>query len=386
MARNRSSGADIKFGDGSIRIRDRKDGGKSYQARWFDGVRWRAKTFHGSIEQAEDFLRQRSRDMRTGRYVADDDVTLIQAIDDYLRRGENRWRSSTRASYSDIRDLVHDAKIGSVRLSDLTPRQCQAWIDDLASEYSTNRLNVIRAVVNGALREAMRLGVIHANPMQGIRMPAKQKREYAVWTVEQGQQAIDRSAKHDLLHTYYVVALNTAMRPGEIRALLWRDVDLEAGVISVSATMTRNEDNVTIRGTTTKGGTIRRIAVSSFVVDTLRRYRAKQAERRLKSETWYDQGYVFDRGDGQYLPQSNIARLHKSFAEFAGLPICRLHDLRHSSASMLLEAGVDMTVVAEMLGHTSTRTTQDVYAHVSERQLRQVADVMEQILSHKKAN
>lgn len=386
MASKKSDGADVRYGDGSIRVRERSDGGKSYQARWYDGTKWRAKTFHGSIEQAEDFLRQRARDMKTGRYVADDDVTLTQAIDDYLRRGESRWRSSTRASYSDIRNLVNDATIGSVRLSDLTPRQCQSWIDDLARHYSTNRLNVIRAVVNGALREAMRLGVIHTNPMHGIRMPAKQRRDYTVWTVEQSLQAIDLSTRHDLLHAYYVVALNTGMRPGEIRALWWEDVDLDNGVVAVSATMTRDANDVTVRGTTTKGGATRRIAISSFVVDTLRRYRAKQTERRLKAETWHDQGYVFDRGDGQYLPQSNIARLHKSFAEASGLPVCRLHDLRHSSASMLLEAGVDMTVVSEMLGHTSTRTTQDVYAHVSEKQLRQVADVMGQILSNRKVN
>lgn len=384
---SKRQGADVKYGDGSIRIRERKDGGKSYQARWFDGLQMRAKTFHGSIEQAEDFLRQRGRDVRTGKYVADEDVTLTNAIDDYLRRGESRWRSNTRAVYRSIADQVAEHTIGKTRLSDITPRQCQAWMDELSKKYSPSRLTVVRAVVNGAIGEAMRLGVTQSNPMQGIRMPANKKREYSVWTPEQASRAIELSEGIEPLHTYYIVALTTGMRPGELRALMWGDVDFENGRITVARTMTRGDGYEPIIGATTKGGRSRKVTVTDEVMDALRAHKRSQNERRLKAEYWHTANLVFDRGNGSPLPQQTLAKAHRAFAHKHGLPECRLHDLRHAAASILFQAGVPIKVISETLGHASVTITMDIYAHVDESQQREVAETMRSALALKrKAN
>lgn len=376
---------DVKYGDGSIRIRTRKDGRISYQARWYDGRKMRAKTFHGSIEDAEDFLRKRARDVRSGRYVADEDVELLQAVDDYLARGERDWEPSTQATYQSVRKVIEKHSIASTRLSDITPRQCQLWIDELVSVYSPSRMVVVRALMNGVMKEAMRLGIINANPMHGVRMPSPKRREYDLWTPEDGRRALELSTGY--LHTYYMLALTTGMRPGEIRALLWKDINLDAGVITVSATMTRDAKHSPIRGTTTKGGHSRKVLIPSEVVDELRSHRVRQAERQLKAEVWHDAGYVFDRGDGQFMPQQTIWRQHREFTKYYGLPQCRLHDLRHFAASTMFRAGIDIKVIAETLGHKTVRTTQEVYAHVDENQQREVADLMRSVLSlSKEAN
>lgn len=379
MSKNRP--ADVKYGDGSIRVRERKDGGISYQARWFDGLQWRAKTFHGSIEQAEDFLRLRGREIRTGRYVADEDVTLLEAVNDYIHRGRSRWRTSTYAAYITIRDMLAKHQLSKTRLSEITPRQCQLWIDAMAKDYSASRMTVIRAVLNGALREALRLGVIHNNPMNGVRLPSQKKRDYDIWTPEQAKRAIAESVGKPILHVYYTLALTTGMRPGELRALTWDNVNLADGTITVAHTITRNEAYTPVLGTTTKSGRTRTIAISDGVVETLRAHRRTQVERQLKAEHWSPMTFVLDRGNGNFMPQQTFAKAHKRFCESVGLPVCRLHDLRHAAATMLFQAGVPIKVVSEILGHKSVTITMDIYAHVTETHKREVADTMAAVLN-----
>lgn len=380
MAKQRKHGEAVRYGDGSVRERVRKDGGSSFNARWYDGLQWRSRTF-GTMEGAEDFLRQRGRDMRSGRYVADEDVILTAAIDDYLRRGETRWRPITRANYGSIRDMIADTTLGSTRISEITPRQCQSWVDSLASTYGSHRIGVIRQVVSGALNEAMRLGLIHTNPMIGVRIPSPKRRVYTIWTIDDAQRALEAAADDPLLHPYYMLALFTGMRPGEMRALLWRDVDLDTGAITVGATMTRDANYASIRGDATKNGESRTVYVTPEVVAALKRHRARQNERRLAADAWHTAGYVFDRGNGVYLPQQTIHKRHKAFCVKHGLPECRLHDLRHFAGTMLLESGVDIKVVAETLGHRSDRTTREVYQHVSTKQRRDVADTLRELLT-----
>lgn len=375
---------DVRYGDGYITERKRKDGSTVYQARWHDGNGWRAKSFNGSIHLAEDFLRSRQRDIRTGRYVADEDVTVLQAIDDYLKRGASRWRGSTRASYGEVRDRVSEHTLSRVRLSDLTPRQCQHWIDDMVKVYSANRMIVMRAVVNGALRESMRLGVIHSNPMSGVRMPSPRKREYDVWSPEDAAKAIDLSRDDHLLHTYYVVALTTGMRPGEIRGLQWGDIDLSRGRMTISRTQTRNEFHSPIVGTTTKGGRARKIVIPSTTVDVLKAHKARQNERRLSANRWYNGDMVFDRGNGEPLPQQTIMRRHKEFTDAHGLPACRLHDLRHTAASLLFQAGTPIKVISDMLGHASVTITMDIYAHTDEAMQREAASTLEALVTKRR--
>lgn len=384
MSKNRP--ADVKYGDGSIRVRQRKDGVQRYQARWHDGVQWRSNTF-ATQDDAEDFLRKRSRAVRSGRYVADDDVTLLHAIDEYLERAPKQrdWSSNTRASYGSVRDMVATQQIGKTRVSEITTRQCQSWIETLAKKYSAARMVVIRAVVNGALNECRRLGIIDVNPMQGVRMSSPKKRDYVIWTAAQARQALQLSKRHNLMHAYYMVALNTGMRPGELRALLWSDINLDTGSITVSATMTRTEDYSPARGTTTKGKRSRRISISADVVSALKAHALDQKKRQLQAQHWNKEGYVFDRGNGSVIPQQTVARWHTNFCKTHNLPECRLHDLRHSCVTILLEAGVDIMVISEMLGHKTVRTTQDVYAHITDLQLRNVADVMQSVLAEKDA-
>jgi integrase len=374
----------IKRGDGFITERPQRDGSTRYQARWNDGTRWRARTFP-TQDEAEDHLRTIGRAKRSGRYTPDDGLTFLQSVDDYLARGRSRWRESTYRSYLTIRDRVIDTPIGTRRLTELTPRTMQYWIDDLSRTFAPARVEVIRAVASGALKEAMRLGVITSNPLSGVRMPRHRHWTSTTWTSAHVATVLAAVQDDPLMYLYYVVALSTGMRPGEIRALKWGDIDLDRAVLTCQRSMTRDVNYTQVIGTTTKTGRARTIALPDTAVTALRTHRREQAERRLARSTWHDADLVFDRGDGAPIPQQTIWRRHKDAVEQAGVPWCRLHDLRHTAATLLLEAGVSVKVISEMLGHSKIGITLDLYVSVSLDMQRRAADALGAVLDIKRA-
>ena len=121
----------------------------------------------------------------------------------------------------------------------------------------------------------------------------------------------------------------------------------------------------------------REIALPSFAVDRLRRWKSEQAQRRLVAgEAWHDFGLVCDRGDGQPIAPDSFSKAFKRFARAVGAPDTRLHDLRHTAATLMMEAGVHPSVVSRSLGHASEAFTMSVYGHVRDEMLDRAADAL----------
>lgn len=369
----------VRRGDGSIEERLTQSGEPRFLARWHNGEKVVSKTFR-TLDAAEAHLQDIGQRKRTGRYVPDEDWTVAEVVQDYIDHGRDRWKSNTVATYTTILNNVIAPTIGREKVVDLTARQCQHWINSLRRDYSPARIELIRAVITGALKEAVRLDVIRANPMADVRMPKKSRPERQLWTPEEAKRVLAASEPDPQLHAFYRVALTTGMRPGEIRALMWGDIDLDAGKITVRRSVTRAENYRPIVGDSTKTGKTRTVGIPPRTVAALKRYRASQAERRLRTEHWAKTDLVFDRGDGHVMAQQTFARRHERIIELAGVPHVSPHGMRHVAATLLLEAGVDVKVVSDTLGHSTTTTTRDIYQHVTERLQRTAADTLGALL------
>jgi integrase len=141
------------------------------------------------------------------------------------------------------------------------------------------------------------------------------------------------------------------LRRSELLQLRWPDVDLDAMTLQVQRGKTRSSRRI--------------VVLDAETVKMLRAHRTRQSEERLAAFGAYnDDHLVFCREDGTSIPPHRVGLEFKQMARRIGLPVIRFHDARHSNASMLLEAGVDIKVVSERLGHASTRITHDVYHHV----------------------
>jgi integrase len=184
-----------------------------------------------------------------------------------------------------------------------------------------------------------------------------------------------------------LLGATTGMRRGEVLGLRWSDVDLDAGRLSVRQTLSapRNPDtgqHVPVFGEPkTKQGK-RSVPLPAQTVAALRAHRKTQmAERLLVGPGWTDHGLVFCEPDGQPIHPDRFRKRVEHRVQRSGLPPIRFHDLRHTHATLALQAGVHPKIVSERLGHASTSFTLDVYSHVTPSMQQQAADVMSALLS-----
>jgi integrase len=190
------------------------------------------------------------------------------------------------------------------------------------------------------------------------------------------------AVRGDRLEALYVVAVTTGMRQGELLALRWKDVDLDARALRVHATLIMTKSGMEF-AEPKSARSRRQISLTLIAIAALRRHRAAQLEERLRvAATWTDHDLVFASEVGGPLDGSNVLR--RSFYPLlrrAGLPHIRFHDLRHSAATLMLSRGVPLKIVSEILGHSQISITADTYMHVTPGMQREAAAAVDAALS-----
>ena len=325
----------------------KSDGASRVVARWRDGGRSRGETFFGATPQeardkAVDFLMETYRTRRDGRKVPLPLLTVADLLDDYLIRSRDRLTGRTIKTYTERARTMILPHLGTKRAADVTPLIVQRWIDDLGREkFRPATIHSAVAVLQGAYREAVMLGMVASNPVTGVRRPTVRRTPRPVWSQDDARAVLATVAGNPIYHALYAVALATGMRPGELRALRWKAIDLDRGIVHVRATISReSDDGAESIVERTKRGRGRSVAISGPVVQVLRWHKTRQAERRLMASTWEDHGIVFDRGDGHWLYQSAWLRFHRDLCQVAGVPVITHHGIRHVAASLMLEGGI----------------------------------------------
>lgn len=189
-----------------------------------------------------------------------------------------------------------------------------------------------------------------------------------VWTSEQVRAFLDFAADHRLGPLFTLAAM-TGMRRGELLGLEWDDIDLAEG----TATVKRARVSVVSSGTP-KSGEGRLVDLDDRTAATLRAWRKRQREERLAAGSqWVDSASVFTDEFGRPLHPHAVFGYFERAARDSGLPLLNFHGLRHSHATVLLQAGVPVRVVAERLGHADPAMTLRVYQHVVPGMQRQAA-------------
>jgi integrase len=186
------------------------------------------------------------------------------------------------------------------------------------------------------------------------------------FTVEEARAFLAAAAAEGTVwEAFYHLALTTGLRPGELCALRWSDLNIETGTISVQQSVQRIKGMGRVVRQPKTAGSRRPIVLDADVIALLRRHRAEQnAERLRMGPLWRDQGLVFCSGVGTALEHKQRHEVFTRICRRAGVPRIRPYDLRHTCASLLLAAGVHPKVVSERLGHSSVNLTLSTYSHV----------------------
>jgi integrase len=256
-----------------------------------------------------------------------------------------------------------------VRLAALRPEHIQRYYTRLVSEgdgsgpLSAQTVLHHHTMLHGALRHAVRTGLIPRNPADAVEPPRPRRYEARTLTAEEAQTLL-RAIAGTRWHAFVALAVTAGLRRGELLGLRWSDLDLDAGRLSVRQQVLRVRGQTTIEPVKT-ARSHRPVALSAGMAAVLREHRARQEEaRRAAGELWQDHGLVFPRGDGRPANPSTVTHEFADLLERAGLPHVRLHDLRHTMATLLLAAGAHPKVVQERAGHATVDITLDLYSHV----------------------
>jgi integrase len=292
--------------------------------------------------------------------------TLKQYLEYWL---EDVYKVYARlTTYRNCRIIVQKHLIpglGHIKLQKLTAQQVQSfYAKKLKSGTTPSRIKNIHATLHTALNHARHTRLVSLNVCSGLELPRQEKQEKQPLSPEQARLLLQRVREH-WLEGVLILALATGMREGELLGLRWSEVDLDKGVLRVARTVTYITGYGFVEGEPKTAKGKRKIMLPQFVIDTLKRHRVKQLEKRLAAGTaWIDRDLVFPDDDGDFLiSETLVRRFHKLLKEI-GLPRIRFHDLRHSAATLFLAMGVPAKVVQELLGHSNISITMDVYSHV----------------------
>lgn len=356
--------------------------GARYYAVVYEGIdpttgkevrRWyRAGTTRKSAEKLLGDLVKRMHD---GDYRAPERITLGDyLVERWLPTKKAQLRPSTYASYKNNVENHIKPRIGHIQLQKLQPEDLDTFYARLLVDgrlngkgggLSPKTVRIIHGIIRKALADAHRKGTVTRN-VADLADPPKTRpggsREMTIWSVDELRQFLASIEDSEWYVPIYVAA-NTGMRRGEVLGLPWRHVDLDAARLVVDQQILSVEYGTHIADVKTTNSR-RTVDLDPRTVAVLRTWRRQQLEQQMSTGRRDDDGLVFTRPDGKPIHPDFFSQSWDRLVRKSQMRRIRLHDLRHTHASILLKAGVPVKVVSERLGHSSPAFTMTVYQHV----------------------
>lgn len=320
--------------------------------------------------EARDKLRAILRDLEDGLQPKRPNLTVEDAMEDWLTHGLGRQGPATIQKYNSLSANHIVPLLGKRKLSDLTTREVEIWLADRAQVLSSEPLRRTHACLNRAVRRAMAQDLVKRNVVELAEVPTgkREGRRSKSLTPEQADQVLTLTSK-ERMHAYIVVSLLTGGRTEELRELRWKHVHLEptrhgtqniGPYMEVWRSVRRGGDTKTRRSRRT-------LALPTRCVEVLRKRRAEQNEDRFKAgEQWQETGLVFTTTVGTAMDAANVRRdFRRALKAVPGLDPEEWtpRDLRHSFVSLLSDAGVPIEEISRLVGHSGTTVTELVYRH-----------------------
>jgi len=351
-----------------------------------EGGRTKRRAFYGKTQaEARRKLTAAVKGHDDGLPLPSERQTVRTFLKQWLVTKEADLRSETYRRYREACDLHIIPVIGSKPLPKLTPADVQeCYAHCRAKGLSGTTVHHVHGVLRKALSDAERWGQVSRNVARLVDTPRRSTKEMISLTAEEAKRLLV-AAQGDDLESFYIVALTTGLRLGELQALCWREVDLDGRRLRVVATLAGVKDGKPILASPKTARSRREVTLSAAAVEALRAHRSRQLEHRLKvGQHWQDNDLVFVNAFGRPLDGNNVRE--RSFAKLltrAKLPPMRFHNLRHAAASLLMAEGVPIKVISEVLGHADITVTLKIYAHLMPAAQEQAASAMDRLFGHR---
>jgi len=328
------------------------------------------ETFHGNRTGAQKRLRQILTELDRGVFSKPGKATVADYLNTWLQDYcKPSLSPRTVQLYSYICRVHIIPAIGNITLTELKPQHLQKlYSEKLSSGLSARTVQICHVAIHKALRNAVRINFLSRNVADAVDKPKIQRPEMHPMTESDLSRFLE-AAKQGNYYALFYTYLFTGMRRSELLAIRWCDVDILGMQISVSRTMqylNGVKNRVTFKEPKSKKSR-RLIALSPSTVYILEEHRKAQDDMRASLELLpaNDNDLVFSHWDGSPLLPDSITHAWVKLVRKCGLKGIRLHDARHTHATIMLKQGVHPKVVQERLGHSTISTTLDTYSHVA---------------------
>ena len=355
---------------GNIVERIRKSGKISYEITVegerdpLTGKRNRVfRTVKGSEKEARKVMHRMINDMEQNKIVKKNHKTVEEWMTEWINLYLPNVEETTRVGYkTKLRCYIKPA-LGDILIYSLRADHVQKMVNDmLAKGLSPKNIRDTFNNINAAMKKAVILRYIPFNPCEGVVLPKVKKYRAKVYDNQMIHTLLDTASGTDM-YLPVLLGVTVGLRRGEMLALRWDDIDFKTNTIKVRSNMVNGENGIIIKAPKSEAG-IRDIKVGDEVMAELKKARLKYMDDALTSPIFQNLNFVIRQEDGSPMLPDSMTRKWSRFLKDNDLPHIRLHDLRHSNAMALIQAGVNPRVVQQRLGHSDVNITLNTYTHV----------------------
>lgn len=380
-------------GEGSIyqRASDDRWVGQAYVLTT-DGTRKRKFVYGATWEEAHGKLVELKARSQRGIPIPDRTWKLSDYLPYWLAAYVTDLKPTTARGYESAVRLHLVPALGAKRLDGLQVQHVRAFMDDFRQKClcctagldksrrsdrrccsvgrccqrtpSTRQIQFVHAVLRNALQQAMREELVSRNVAKLVRVPSPRYKVGKGLTVDQVRKLLAAAEGHRL-HALYVVAATMGLRRGELLGLRWTDLDLDEGTVAIAQTVQRAGGKLHLQDTKTEESESVLPLPEWTWVALLDHQASQKRERERLAGVWQDHGLVFPSEVGTPMEPRNLNRHFARVRETAGCTDVRLHDLRHTVVSLLMELGVPPHVVQAIARHADVKITLKIYSHAN---------------------
>ncbi|RKP43907.1 site-specific integrase [Cohnella endophytica] len=351
--------------------------------------RQKSKGGYESKVDAEKALQKVLHELNTDTYIEPTKDNVATYFTSWLAQKQMSIRPGTYKTYRWLVNFHIIPQLGQHKMVNLLPQHLVSMYERLGSgekRLSAQTINHVHKVIHDALETAVKWELLPKNVARVVKPPKIPKSQTNVWTEEELMRFLEFT-KDSRYHIIFLLAATTGMRRGEVLGLKWADIDLEARKLSVRRSYTRGVVGHIFQEPKTAAG-IRTIVLPQQTVEALKKHRLVLEEDRKKAEKkgteYNDYGLVVQTRNGFPVSPYFVESRWLDLLRKSGLPKIRLHDLRHTHASLLLKAGIHPKAVSERLGHSSIMITLDRYSHLFPTLQQEVAEKIDELLTIRK--
>lgn len=322
--------------------------------------------------------------LKRGISVKNDSMTFDQFAELYFKDHASHLKEYTAVQYKDIYDRHIKSYFGDMRIKNIGAMDVRQWLSELESadktkELTENSKGVYYRTLSSMFGVAVRWEIIDDNPCRRVTMPKSKQTRVKALQLEEFNDLFSKIDSYPDVRTVLLVYIfsMTGIREGEAAGLKWSDIDFENKIMHIEREVVYIPQKG-VRITPPKSSTsIRDVYISEVLCEKLTEYKHIQdKEIEARGDLYQNEGYIISQFNGSPVHASSIRKMIKRAFEKIGVPYVGVHGLRHTYASLLTAAGVDIRTTAAQLGHSTPSITMNIYANPQNEAKRRAADVI----------